>query len=80
MMNMQQNIHGVVKIRATNLHRTNSNAVTVDIETEGGTLSQTVYFGNGVKEASDASAYFYALGGEICEVVGSPEYQEKYPY
>lgn len=78
MMNVQQLIHGVVKIQATMLMPENSNAVSFDIETESGTLAQTLYFGNGVKEASDAAALFYFLGGATENVVGLSEHTARF--
>lgn len=69
MMNMHQDIHGVLKVRAERLFPENSNSVTIEIETEGGVLRQTLYFGHSTKQASDAAAVFYALGGKEEDVV-----------
>ena len=71
MMNMYQDIHGVVKVRAKRLSPTNSNALTIEIETEGGILQQTLYFGNGLFEAGKANELFFLLGGKAYEVTGS---------
>ncbi len=71
MMNIHQDIHGVCKVRAVRLHPSNSNSVSIDIETEGGLLNQTLYFGYSAHAAGQANALFYALGGSPEDVVGS---------
>ncbi len=68
MMNMHQDIHGVVKVRASMLMPNNSNAVTLEIETEGGRLQQTLYFGCSTRATGLANEFFYANGGHIDEV------------
>lgn len=73
MMNMSQNIHGVTKVRAVLMTPDNSNAVTIKIETEGGQVNQTFYFGNTIFDAGRANAFFYALGGDPADVAGSRE-------
>ena len=69
MMNINHDIFAVDKVRAIRLMPDNGNAVTISIETEGGVLQQTLYFGYSTKKASDAAALFYALGGTEEDVV-----------
>tara|TARA_R110000744_G_scaffold326330_5_gene432122 strand:+ start:1540 stop:1791 length:252 start_codon:yes stop_codon:yes gene_type:complete len=71
MMNIDQSIFDVAKVRASSITPSNSNCVTVKIETEGGTLQQHLYFGNGTKEDGEALAFFFALGGHPADVTGS---------
>lgn len=63
MMNVSQDIFNVTKVRAELYFPENANAVTICIETEGGQIAQVLYFGYGVKQSSDAAAFYYALGG-----------------
>ena len=74
-MIINQAIFYVEKIHASKYYPANANSVTIEIEVEGNTISQTLYFGDGVKQASDAAELFYALGGTIDCVVGSPEHE-----
>lgn len=69
MMNVQQSMHNVTKVHATRLYPSNSNAVTIQVETESGTLQQVLYFGDQVADAARANHLFYALGGKPENVV-----------
>lgn len=71
MMSMTQDIHDVLKVSARRYMPDNGNAVTIDIETAEGTLSQTLYFGRDTYSAGKAAAFFYALGGTPEMVVRS---------
>lgn len=77
MMNMTQGIHGVTGVRAVRLMPKNGNAVSIMIETEGGQMETTLYFGDGEKQAGDAYKLFYALDGDPADVVGSKAEQER---
>lgn len=63
MMNIQQSIHGVTKVRATMFLVWNSNSVTYQVETEGGTFQNTLFFGSTPQDHGKASEFFFALGG-----------------
>lgn len=69
-MNVSQNIRGVTKVRAVRLAPEISNAVTIRIETEGGVVEQTLFFGFDEKSAGDARMLFAMLGGKAEDVVG----------
>ena len=69
-MNITQSIHGVLKVRAVRFHPSNANSVSIDIETENGELSQTLYFGHSAHSFGQACAMFYALGGSPEKIVG----------
>jgi hypothetical protein len=71
MMNIHQDIHGVYKVRAVLFNLKGSNSVTIQIDTEGGVLEQTLYFGYGQAEKGRAAELFYALRGDPADVVGS---------
>jgi len=71
MMNMHQDIHGVHKVRAVRLSPQNRNAVTIEIDAEGGLLQQTLYFGCSAYATGVANEFFYALKGDPADVIGS---------
>ena len=71
MMNSHQGIHGVCKVRAIRYNPNNSNSVTILIETEGGQLEQSLYFGYTTQGAANARKLFFDMGGLPEGVIGS---------
>lgn len=71
-MHASQNIHFVSNVRADRYSPNNSNAVTIEITTdEGSKFEQTLFFGRKHYSAGKAAAFFYALGGDPADVIGS---------
>ena len=70
-MYIHQDIHGVCKVRAIRFNPKNSNSVTLQIDTEGGVLEQTLYFDYGQAAKGRAAELFYALKGDPADVIGS---------
>lgn len=72
-MHIFQSIHDVSKVRAIRLDPQSSNAVTIEIDTVGGVIHQTLFFGTSAYAAGEANALFYALRGNPSDVIGSDE-------
>lgn len=80
MMNFSQNIHKVGSVKAVSYDPKNMNCVTLEIKTESGTIVQALFFGDSVKQASEANGFYYANDGKIENVVGTEQHKSKWGF
>lgn len=65
-MAITQGIHRVISVKAVRWMPENSNAVTFNIHTEDGDVTQTLYFG---EDGPVAEEFFYSLHGKPEQIV-----------